>query len=119
MPRIKRLWHSFQFAFSGLGSLIRKEQSFRIHLIAAVAVVALGAYLQIKLWQWCLIILMIALVLILEMLNTVFERLADMLKPRLHHYVKEIKDILSAVVLVVAVASALIALLIFVPYFWS
>lgn len=97
--------------------MVKKEQNFRLQLIATMVVVFLSVYLQIKLWQWCLIILMIAAVIILEMLNTAFERLVDMFKPRLHEYVGEIKDIMSAVVLVSAMASAAIALLIFVPYF--
>lgn len=60
--------------------------------------------------------IMIAAVFILEMLNTVFERLSDILQPRLHHYIGEIKDLMSAVVLVAALASAIIGLIIFVPY---
>jgi len=59
---------------------------------------------------------MIAGVLILEMLNTVFEKLVDLYKPRLHDYVKDVKDIMSAIVLVASVASVVIALFIFVPY---
>mgnify|MGYP003963063213 FL=1 len=86
-------------------------------MIATVVVIFLGWYMQIKLWQWSLIVLMIAGVLILEMLNTVFERLLDLFKPRLHSYVKEVKDIMSAIVLVASIASVIIALLIFVPYF--
>ncbi|NQT49812.1 diacylglycerol kinase family protein [Candidatus Kuenenbacteria bacterium] len=117
MLNIKRLYRSFKYAFKGLGSLIKKEQNFRIHLIASIVVLFGAIYFNIKLWQWCLIILMAAGVLILEMLNTAFERLLDILKPRIHDYVGEIKNIMSAVVLVAAIASVMIALIIFIPYF--
>jgi diacylglycerol kinase len=116
MLDINRLVRSFKFAFRGLASLVKHEQNFRVHILAAIVVFFCGVYFNIPIWQWCLIILMVACVWILEMMNTVFERLVDLFKPRLHPYVGEIKDIMSASVLVAALASALIGLLIFVPY---
>ena len=116
MLKWKRLTKSFRFAFRGFGTLIAKEQNFKLHLLAAIVVVFFGAYFQIAVWQWAIIVMMVALIFILEMLNTVFERLVDMLKPRLHSYVGEIKDIMSAMVLVAAIAAIILALIIFLPY---
>jgi diacylglycerol kinase len=59
---------------------------------------------------------MICLVFILEMINTIVERLLDVLKPRLHEYVKDIKDIMSAMVLISALSSVAVGLIIFLPY---
>ena len=118
MLEVKRLYRSFKHAFQGLVSLVKKEQNFRIHVLAALVVIFFGFYFRIEIWKWCLIILMICFVFILEMLNTVFERLVDMLKPRIHLYVGEIKDIMSAMVLVVAITAVILALFIFVPYFF-
>jgi len=112
-----RLGKSFKYAFKGLLSLIKKEQNFRLHVLASAAVIFLGIYFEIKLWQWALIVLAIAGIFILEMLNTVLERMIDMFQPRIHQYVEEIKDIMSAVVLVAALASLAVALIIFLPYF--
>lgn len=117
MIRFKRLLKSFKYAFSGLGSLIKREQNFRIHLIASLLVLFFSFYFQIRVWEWALVILMIAMVLILEMLNTVFERFVDMLKPRVHLYVKEIKDVMSSIVFIAAITSVIIGLIIFLPYF--
>ena len=72
MINLVRLYRSFKFAFSGLISLIRKEQNFRVHLISSVAIIFVGLYFEIKVWQWCLVILMIAIVLILEIFFIVF-----------------------------------------------
>mgnify|MGYP004005580621 CR=1 FL=1 len=119
MLKFRRLIKSFSHALRGLGTLIRKEQNFKIHLIAALVVLFFSVYFQIKVWQWAVIILMIALIFILEMLNTVFERLVDLFKPRLHHYAKEIKDMMSDMVLVAAIAAVILALIIFIPYFMS
>lgn len=117
MIKIQRLFKSFKFALKGFSSLVKKEQNFRIHILLSIVVVFAGLYFKIAIWQWCLIILLIATVFVLEMVNTVMERLMDMLKPRIHAYVREIKDIMSAMVLVAAVASLIIGLIIFVPYF--
>lgn len=119
MISIRRLINSFRFAFRGFKQLVQSEQNFRVHLIASVAALFLGVYFNIKVWQWCLIVLVIGSVLVLEILNTVFERMVDMLRPRLHVYVGDIKDMMSAVVLVASVASAIIGLLIFIPYFFA
>jgi len=119
MFNIFRLGKSFGHASRGFFSLIREEQNFRVHLVFTVLVIVLGLYFHIPVWQWCLIILMIMTVLVLEILNTIFEKFLDMLKPRLHEYVGEIKDMLSAMVLVAAVASAIVGLIIFVPYLYS
>ncbi|KKR07664.1 MAG: Undecaprenol kinase [Parcubacteria group bacterium GW2011_GWC2_39_14] len=116
MLKIMRLFKSFKHAFAGLASLIRTEQNFKIHLLAALFVAFFGFYFQIKAWQWTIIVLMIALIFILEMLNTVFERLVDLFKPRLHPYVGEIKDIMSGMVLVASVAALILGLIIFLPY---
>jgi diacylglycerol kinase len=55
-------------------------------------------------------------VLVLELMNSIFERMVDILKPRIHHYVEDIKDIMAGTVLVASLGSALIGLLIFWPY---
>jgi diacylglycerol kinase len=116
MIELKRLGRSFRFALRGLAGVIRKEQNFRVHVIAGLVAVFAGFYFNIFLWQWCLIILMIASVMILELLNTAFERLVDMFKPRLHEYAGEIKDMMSAMVLIAALASLIIGLIIFIPH---
>jgi len=117
MVSIRRLINSFRFAFRGFKQLVQSEQNFRVHLVVSFLALIFGVYFNIKIWQWCLVVLMIGFVLILEILNTVFERMVDMLRPRLHVYVGDIKDMMSAVVLVASIASAVIGLLIFVPYF--
>jgi diacylglycerol kinase len=108
---------SFQYAFKGLATVLRTEQNFRVHFLAAIVMLFLSVFFQIRVWQWVIIILMIMFVFIMEMLNTVFERLVDMLKPRIHLYVYDIKNIMSGMVLITAISAIIIGLLIFWPYF--
>ncbi len=118
MLNFKKLVKSFRCAFKGVGEVFKTEQNFRLHVFFAVVVLFFAVYFQIKVWQWALLLLLIAMVLILEMMNTIFERLSDMLKPRVHEYVREIKDIMSATVLIISLVSAIIGILIFWPYFF-
>lgn len=112
----RRLTNSFKFAFRGLFSAIQSEQNFRIHVLLAAVAIFLGFYFSIPAWQWCLVVVLVAAIFILELLNTIFERLVDVFKPRMHEYIGEIKDMMSATVLVAALASIVIGLLIFIPY---
>lgn len=60
--------------------------------------------------------MMIIFVLVLEVVNTIFEKLVDILKPRMHSYVGVIKDMMAATVLLAAVGAVVIALMVFIPY---
>jgi diacylglycerol kinase len=55
-------------------------------------------------------------ILVVELVNTVVERVVDILKPRVHPYVKLIKDMMAAVVLISAVFASAIGIIIFYPY---
>ena len=113
--QLNRLLKSFKFAFKGFYTVFRSEQNFRIQLLIALAIIISGFIFELKVWEWIIIILLILFVMVLEMLNTVFERLVDMLKPRVHLYAHDIKNITSSVVLITAFSALIIGLLIFLP----
>lgn len=110
---------SFRAALSGIALAFREERSFRIQTGAALVVVGLMIWLPLKPWEYIILALCIGLVLVLELLNTVFERFVDMVKPRLHSYVEVVKDLMAGAVLVMSAAAAVVGLIIFVPHLWS
>ncbi len=89
------------------------EQNFRIQLLVAMAVVVSMFILRLSTLEMALLTLAIMLVLVLELMNSIFERMADMLKPRIHHYVRDVKDIMAGTVLVASLGAFFIGLLIF------
>jgi diacylglycerol kinase len=115
MVNFRRLAKSFKYAFQGLGSVLRTEQNFRLHILGALILIMLAFVFELARWEWIVIIFMIALVFFMEMLNTVFERLVDMLKPRVHIFVHDIKNITAGMVLISAISAVIVALIIFVP----
>jgi diacylglycerol kinase len=60
--------------------------------------------------------LVVVLVLVLELVNSVFERMVDLLKPRVHDFVKDVKDVMAAAVLLASIGALLIGGLIFWPH---
>lgn len=112
-----RFRKSITYAFRGLGFVIKQEQSFRIHLIAASAVVILMILFGITVREGIILFIVITSVLVLELINTIFESLVDMLQPRIHHLAQVIKDIMAAAVMIASVGALIIGILIFTPYF--
>jgi diacylglycerol kinase len=119
MFSFRRLFRSFKYALKGFLIVFREEQSFQIQLIVAVAVLGLIFYFNLRVWEIALLLLLIMTVLVLELINSIFERLVDVLKPRLSNYVREIKDIMAATVLLASIVSTVIGVIIFWPYFES
>ena len=119
MFKTNKLIKSFKFAFRGIATIFKTEQNFQLQVLGAIIVLIVATWLRIAVWQWIVIILLILLVFLLEMLNTVFGRLVDMLKPRLHLYAQDIKNIMSAMVLITAISAIIIGLLIFWPYLFN
>jgi len=61
--------------------------------------------------------LVIFAVLVVELVNSMFERVVDILKPRIHPYAQLIKDITAAAVLLASVGAVIVGIIIFWPYF--
>lgn len=116
MVSLKYLYRSFRYAFRGL-ALAARENTFRVLLIAALAVVVLMGIFPLPAWQVIALLLVIMVVLVLEVLNTVFERIADLVEPKMHRYVRELKDLMAAAVFIASFVALVIGIVIFLPYF--
>lgn len=117
MIRFKRLLKSFKYAGKGLIKTFKEEQNLRMQSIIGLVAVLLGWYFGIKRLEWAMLLFVISLVLLMEIGNSAVERIADVLKPRLNSYVKEIKDITAAAVMLASLTAFIIGLIIFWPYF--
>ncbi|MEA3272187.1 MAG: diacylglycerol kinase [Patescibacteria group bacterium] len=116
MFKIKRIVRSFKNAFRGLITVFKEEQSFRVQVVAAIVIFCLAAYFSVKMWEAIILVLVVSFVLVLEVLNSILERLVDALKPRIHPYVKAIKDMMAATVLLASITALVIGFLIFSSY---
>ena len=114
MKNQQGLLSSFRFAFKGVGKLFN-ERNARIHLAAAVLVVAMGAYFQISSQEWVMVIFAIGLVMAAEGFNTALENIVDLISPEIHEKAGNAKDLAAGSVLITSIAAAIIGLIIFLP----
>jgi diacylglycerol kinase len=116
MFKLPRFFHSLKYAIHGLQYVWRNEQNFRIQVLIGLLVSIAMIWFRVPTLQTVILCMLIMFVLVLEIANTVFEKMVDILKPRMHSYVEIIKDMMAAIVLVAAVGSGVIAMMIFLPY---
>jgi len=119
MIKIARLIKSFKYAIRGLAKVFREEQNLRVQTFAGSFALVLASYFQVTAVEWCLLIIVSALVLLMEIVNSAVERVTDVLKPRIHTYVKEVKDIMAAAVMLASVLAIVVGLIIFLPYLFG
>lgn len=111
----KRLIDSFRYASYGIVEAYKGEQNLRIHTVVAVLVIICGFVFQISYVEWLICLVLIGLVLMSEFFNTAIEYVVDLASPDIHPLAKLAKDTASAGVLMMAIISAIIGLIIFVP----
>jgi len=116
MERIRQFSHSMRHALRGLWYALRNEKNFQNEIIIAILVVIAMIYFELSREAMVALIFMIMVVLIMELINTIFERVVDILKPRIHPYAKLIKDLMAATVLITAIVSVIVGVIIFYPY---
>lgn len=117
MDNIHKFFKSFRYAFRGLKYMLKNEQSFQIQILIGFLVVILMFIFSIRGWEKVALFLVIFLVLVMELINTIFERVVDILKPRVHPYAQLIKDIMAAAVLISSIGAIVVGITIFYPYF--
>jgi diacylglycerol kinase (ATP) len=115
-PRLKRTLRSFAFAFAGLATMARTQPNFVVHLAAMCLALGLGAVLGLSALEFAVLVVMIAVVLAAECVNTALEALCDVASPGYNPLVKRAKDVSAGAVLIAALASVVVAVLLFVPH---
>lgn len=119
MMSFRRLWRSLHYAISGIVRVAEEEQSFRLQMVAAAGVFGLMIVMDsLQIWERVALTFMVLAVLVLEIVNSIFERMIDAVSPRISPMVKDIKDMMAGAVLLTAIAAAMVGYLIFWPHIW-
>jgi diacylglycerol kinase (ATP) len=113
--RLGRIVRSFGYAFEGLETIVRTQPNFWVHVFAACLALALGVVLSLTPVELAMIVLCIALVLVVESVNTGIETMCDLISPGHHPQIKRAKDISAAAVLIAAAGAVILALLLYGP----
>lgn len=114
----KRFHHilSFKYAFDGIAAALRQEPKLIFHLLAGAIVLLCAFILKISKTDWIIIIFLIGFVIAIELTNTAIEAVVDHFTQNSHPGAKLAKDISAGAVLAAAATSAIIGLMIFLPY---
>src|SRR3989338_7588053 len=106
-----------EHALRGIWYALEKEHNLRFEVLAALAVLIGMFILPLAALERAVLVLIIAVVLGLEIFNSVFERMLDLIHPHFSPEVKRIKDTMAGVVLLAVLASLLIGGFILIPAF--
>ena len=109
------LLRSFGYSIEGLLTAARHERSMRIHLLATILIVALGAWVGLEKWEWVAVVFCCAAVISLECVNTSLEAAVDLVSPEFHPLAKKAKDCAAGAVLASAIGAAPVGTVIFLP----
>lgn len=128
MFNFKKLAKSFHYAGRGLFYALKNEQNFRLEVLSVIAIPVLMFYYNVSWIKIILVSFLLLLILILEIINTIFEEITDFLSRnhRLGDYsdltsvsaikdnkIKNVKDLAAAAVFLAGIASLFIAIAIF------
>lgn len=107
---------SFKYAWEGVTYAFVTQRNFRIHTIIGTVAIGLGIFLRASGIEMAVISLTIAMVLVLELLNTALESVVDLtVKHSYHELAKIAKDCAAGAVLIAAIAAIVVACLILLP----
>jgi diacylglycerol kinase len=109
----------FVYAYRGLMLAVRQEESFRVHLPAAMAALLLAGVVRLPPAHWAILLLSIAGVLSAELLNSGLERLAAATSPGHHPLVGQALDMAAGAVLVASVGAVGVGITLLGPPLWG
>ena len=106
---------SFRFAIAGLRSVWAEEHNARVHVVAAILVVAAGFWFDVSSTEWMSLVFAIGFVITTEIVNTAIKKLADVVEPNIDPRIKLVKDLSAAAVLMSVITAVVIGLIVFLP----
>ena len=115
MKKSNNIINNFKYAISGIQSALKTEKNMKIHISIMIVVILMGIFFKISKMEWIICIILFALVLSAELVNTAIETVVDMVMPEINEKAKIAKDVSAGSVLIMAIASAIIGLIIFIP----
>lgn len=113
---VRGLCGSVRHASQGIAYAWRHGRNIRIQSVVAVFVLLCAFLFDVRRIEWLFLVLFIVMVLVLELLNTAIEFVADLVSPRFHEHSKIVKDVMAGSVLLAAVGAVIVGSVIFFPH---
>lgn len=116
MKKKGKFINSLSHAWHGLVYVYKHERNFRIQIFVSAVVLFFAFFFGILKSELLFILLITAIVLLLEMVNSAIEKFLDSSEPRLKYHIRLTKDIMASAVLMASVGAVIIGGIIFWPY---
>ena len=110
-----RFTHSVKHAINGIDYTISHEKNFKIEMFIAIMVIIASIILKVNMLEWIILSLTIAMVLVLEIVNTSIERCVDLVTKEYEELAKIAKDTAAGAVLVMSIFSVSVGICMFLP----
>lgn len=104
---------SFKDCIHGLEFVITNEDNFKREIILGVIALILCYFLKVSQLEFIIVLILIALVLISEVINTAIEKTVDLYTKEYNKTAKIAKDVSAFSVLLISFFSAVIGIIIF------
>lgn len=115
---MRRFIKSLHAASAGVAYAIRTQRHVRIHITAALLVSAAAIWLELETIEWALLLVLFALVIALEIINTAIELTIDRIGLEQHPLAKAAKDTAAGAVLIAVIFAIGIGVLLLGPPMW-
>ena len=110
---LMKLIKSFRYAINGMVFCVRHERNMRIHIIAMIYVAYFAQFYELSRSEIILLIIVCALVMMTEMINTAIEVVIDKVSPQYSPLAKVGKDVAAGAVFLSAVMAVVVGILLF------
>lgn len=115
---LARIAHALRYSLQGLGAAWRHEAAFRQELMLVAILTPIGLWLGSTAMERLLLVGVLALVLIIELINSAIEALADAISTDHHPLLGRAKDIGSAAVLLALLLAGATWICVLTPLYW-
>ncbi len=118
VPHGRSFTRSVRYAARGMRVAWQLEPNLTRQLFAALLVIILAFSLHLSTLRIAVLVICCAAVLVLELLNSALEAVADAVHPHYHDKIRDAKDMLAGAVLVMSLAAVFVGLLLLGPPLW-
>ena len=109
----KNLINNIMTAVKGIAYGFSRERNIKIQMVIGWLVVLFSLVLKIPRYDLILVVFVCFLVIVMELINTSFEKLIDFLHPDRHDEIRKIKDMMAGAVLLIAILAIIVGILVF------
>ncbi len=114
---VRNFLNKCKYSYQGLKYCFENESSFLLVALCSCLIIILGIVFDIDFLEWVISFGSMALIMIIELINTAIEATVDMFTHEYNEYAKIAKDCGSAATGVMSVLATIVNMIIFAPYF--